>query len=58
MSLVEVFWDLALGYNVNFFIDRISTDANPADWPSRDRLEISRSAGWETVLSSWPAKLR
>ena len=55
---MEVFWKLALEYKVNFLIDRVSTDANPADWPSRDRLEIGRAAGWETVLSSWPAKLR
>ena len=57
-ELVEAFWELALEYKVNFFIDRVSTDAHPADWSSRDRREIGRSAGWETVLSSWPAKLR
>ena len=56
-ELVEIFWELALEYRINFFIDRVSTDANPADWPSRDLLEIGESAGWETVVSSWPASL-
>ncbi|CAE7374222.1 unnamed protein product, partial [Symbiodinium necroappetens] len=56
-ELVEIFWELALEYRINFFIDRVSTDANPADWPSRDQLEIGRSAGWETVLTSWPVVL-
>ena len=56
-ELVEIFWELALEYRINFFIDRVSTDANPADWPSGDLLEIGESAGWETVVSSWPASL-
>ncbi|CAE7645183.1 unnamed protein product [Symbiodinium necroappetens] len=56
-ELVELFWELLLEYRANFFIDRVSTDANFADWPSRDHLEIGESAGWETVLCSWPAAL-
>ena len=43
-ELVEIFWELSLEYRINFFIDRVSTDANPADWPSRNHLEIGRSA--------------
>ncbi|CAE7236610.1 unnamed protein product [Symbiodinium microadriaticum] len=35
-ELVEFFWELSLEYRANFFIDRASTDANPADWPSKD----------------------
>ena len=56
-ELVEIFWELALEYRINFFIDRVSIDAIPADWLSRDLLEIGESAGWETVVSSWPASL-
>ena len=56
-ELVELFWELSLEYRANFFIDRVSTDANPADWPSRDHLQIGESAGWETVLCSWHAGL-
>ena len=56
-ELVSVFWDLALALRVRVFIDRVSTDANPADWPSRDKLEIGMNAGWCTVDAQWPAVL-
>ena len=56
-SIVEVFWNLALELGVNAFIDRISTDANPADWPSRSRLEIGRNAGWLLAECQWPPEL-
>ena len=55
--LVSVFWDLALKYRVRIFIDRVSTDANPADWPSRDRLELGFEAGWLTTEPCWPSSL-
>ena len=38
-------------------IDRVSTDANPADWPSRDKLEIGEAAGWSTFKPIWPNEL-
>ena len=55
--LVSIFWDLALELRVRIFIDRVSTDANPADWPSRGFLEIGARAGWSTVDPSWPQVL-
>ena len=39
---------------VNLFIDRISTDANPADPPSRDRLDVGVKLGWRTVEGKFP----
>ena len=56
-ELVSVFWDLALKYRVRIFIDRISTDANPADWPSRDDLARGEAAGWVTVNVKFPTVL-
>ena len=56
-SIISVFWDLALRLRVRVFIDRISTDANPADWPSRDKLHIGEAAGWETIAVNWPDAL-
>ena len=56
-KLVSVFWDLALDLRVRVYIDRVSTDANPADWPSRDKLEIGEHAGWSTVEAQWPKML-
>ena len=37
--LISIFWDLALSLRARIFIDRISTDANPADWPSRNLMD-------------------
>ena len=54
-ELVGVFWDLALETQVNLFIDRVPTDSNPADPPSRDALEVGRSLGWEEVDAVFPA---
>ena len=56
--IVEIFWDLALTFRINFFIDRVSTDSNPADWPSRNQLSIGEAAGWKTVPCSWPTALK
>ena len=39
---------------VNLYIDRISTDANPADPPSRDRMDVGVKLGWCTVESKFP----
>ena len=44
-ELITLFWDLALKLRVRVFIDRVSTDANPADWPSRNKLWIGEAAG-------------
>ena len=56
--ILEIFWDLALRFRINFFIDRISTDSNPADWPSRNQLSIGEAAGWKPVPCSWPTALK
>ena len=53
-ELVSVFWDLALELRVNVYIDRVSTDANPADWPSRNDLVTGRSARWGSLEPVWP----
>ena len=52
-ELVGVFWDLALELRVSIFLDRVPTDLNPSDLPSRDDLETGRSLGWSTVDPVW-----
>ena len=47
--LVSVFWDLVLRLQARVFVDRVATDANPADAPSRDNLELGARAGWLTA---------
>ena len=55
--IISLFWDLAFQLRVRIFIDRVSTDANPADWPSRDKLFLGEAVGWRTVQASWPSSL-
>ena len=57
-ELISLFWDLALDLHCRIFIDRVSTDANPADWPSRNDLMRGQTAGWVTVQAKWPKRLQ
>ena len=51
-ELISTFWNLALDLRCRIFIDRVSTDANPADWPPRNELIEGQNTGWLTWL--WP----
>ena len=53
-ELVGVFWKLALDVHINLYIDRVPTDSNPADPPSRRRLDIGQSLGWDTIPAVFP----
>ena len=53
-ELVGVFWDLVLELKALVYIDRVPTDANCSDAPSRDKLAIGAALGWKTVLARWP----
>ena len=54
-ELVGIFWNLALDLRINLYIDRVPTDANPADPPSRDNLSVGAKAGWITVDHIFPS---
>ena len=54
-ELVGVFWKLALDLKVNLYVDRVPTDANPADPPSRDHMNIGDALGWKTVDPIFPS---
>lgn len=56
-EIITLFWEIALALRVRVFIDRISMDANPADWPSRNKLELGEAAGWSTIQPIWPPSL-
>eukprot|EP00435_Cladocopium_sp_Y103_P019288 s2614_g4.t1 len=56
-EIISLFWNLAFQLKVRVFIDRVSTDANPADWPSRNKLSIGEAVGWRTVQASWPSAI-
>ena len=53
-ELVGVFWKLALELQVNLYIDRVPTDSNPSDPPSRNCMEVGRSLGWITIDPVFP----
>ena len=53
-ELTGVFWRLALDVRVFAYIDRVSTDANPADPPSRDKMSVGTRLGWKTVPAQFP----
>ena len=53
-ELVGVFWDLVLECKSLVYIDRVPTDANCSDPPSRDKLHIGQALGWKTVQVRWP----
>ena len=56
-ELVGVFWDLALDLRVQIYIDRVPTDGNPADGPSRGRL-FHADQGWVTEDLCWPKVMK
>ena len=56
-SLISVFWDTVFELRARVFLDRVATDANPADWPSRADLASGEAAGWRTVKAVWPEAL-
>ena len=56
-DLISVFWDLVFEIHARVFIDRIATDANPADWPSRGNLARGEEVGWISKKAVWPAAL-
>ena len=45
---------IALDLKVYLYVDRVPTDANPADPPSRDHMQIGESLGWKTVSLVFP----
>ena len=53
-ELTGIFWELVAEYEMVVYIDRVSTDANIADKPSRGDMAIATRCGWEVVAAEWP----
>ena len=56
-ELVGIFWNLVLELKVLVYIDRVPTDANCSDSPSRGKLKVGEALGWKTVLARWPLEV-
>jgi len=48
-KLIRVFWDLVAHHNIIIYLDRVSTDSNPADGMSRDGQSEAEALGWHIV---------
>jgi hypothetical protein len=48
-KLIRVSWDLVSDYDISIYLDRVSTDSNPADGMSRDGAEEAAALGWRIV---------
>ena len=47
-DLVTHLWETISRYGIIVFFDRISTDANISDGPSRDQWETAAECEWHT----------
>ena len=55
--LLKVFWDLVAEHQIDIFLDRVSTDANPSDGLSRGALDEARKLGWKIENAKIPEVL-
>ena len=56
-ELTGVFWKMVMDINVLVYIDRVSTDANIADLPSRGDMSIAQRLGWDIREVKTPSEL-
>ncbi len=56
-ELVGVFWDIVVELRALIYIDRVPTDANCSDAPSRNNLSMGEKLGWKTVPAHWPKQV-
>ena len=52
--LTAVFWEQALRLKASFYIDRVATDANPGDGPSRARTREALDCKWQWKSVHFP----
>ena len=52
--LTAVFWDQALKLKASIYIDRVATDANPGDGPSRARTREALECKWKQWSVRFP----
>ena len=53
-KLVGVFWDIVVELRALVNLDRVPTDYNCSDPPSRNKFSIGDKLGWKTVPAHWP----
>ncbi len=58
IKILRVFWDLVAEYHIELYLDRVSSDANPADGMSRDGRAEAEAMGWSIEHARFPDELR
>ncbi len=58
IKILRVFWDLVAEYHIELYLDRVSSDANPADGMSRDGRAEAEAMGWRIEHARFPDELR
>ena len=57
IKLVKQFWDLVAEHQIDVYLDRVSTDANPSDGLSRGRRVEAEAMGWKVENVVFPTAL-
>ena len=57
IKLVKQFWDLVAEHQIDVYLDRVSTDANPSDGLSRGKRVEAEAMGWKVENVAFPAAL-
>ena len=52
-DLVSILWETIARHNIIVYFDRVSTDANIGDGPSRDHWDVKTECDWETLHAEW-----
>ena len=53
-KLIGVFWELVQKFDLLMYIDRVPTDSNPSDGPSRGKVGQMEDRGWMRVPGIFP----
>ncbi len=53
-DLVTILWESVSRWGIILYLDRISTDANISDGPSRDDWAVARECDWVTEHIDFP----
>ena len=57
-SGIAAFWEIMREANVSVYLDRIPTDDNLSDGPSRAKWDLDGTCGWAPVRARIPGALR
>ena len=57
-SIAAIFWGMMREYSTEVYFDRIPTDGNLSDGPSRGPWRLFAELGWATIPATIPKDLR